>query len=312
VTFLLAHLSDAHIGPLPRPQLRELLGKRLTGYVNWNRRGRLHDMQVLGDLVADIKAQKPNHIVMTGDILNLGLAAEFPFAETWLRSLGDPHDVSFVPGNHDAYVRASMAPLAATFVPWLTDMSIVGSPSPQPAFPYLRQRGGVALIGLSSALPTAPFLASGALGAAQREALGPLLAEARRRKLVRVLMIHHPPYRAGASTGRGLRDASAFARIIAAHGAELILHGHNHRAMLAHLPGPHGPVPVVGVPSASAIPGSLNHRAAYHLFRFEPQAAGWNISAARRGLLPDLSAVGDLGPVELAAGEGGRTDPPQS
>ncbi|WP_131195880.1 metallophosphoesterase family protein [Lichenihabitans psoromatis] len=302
MTFLLAHLSDAHIGPLPRPHLRELLGKRLTGYVNWNRRGRLHDMDVLADLVADIKAQAPDHIAMTGDILNLGLAAEFPFAAQWLRDLGPSRDVSFVPGNHDAYVRSSMGPLAATFVPWLADLSAIGAPLVTGLFPYLRQRGDVALIGVSSALPTAPFLASGALGSTQRQALGTLLADAGRRKVTRIVMIHHPPYRAGASAGRGLRDASAFARIIAEHGAELILHGHNHRAMLAHLPGPNGLVPVVGVPAASAVPGSPNHRAAYHLFRIGLGANGLEIAASRRGLLPDLSAIGDLGPIDLAEG----------
>lgn len=296
--FLLAHLSDAHIGPLPRPHTRELIGKRLTGYVNWKRRGRLHDMVILERLVADMRAQAADHIAMTGDILNLGLAAEFPYAEAWLRTLGPPADVSFVPGNHDAYVRSSMGPLARTFVPWLAD---AGPDAAAAAFPYLRRRGPIALIGLSSAVPTAPFLASGALGHRQRDALGPLLDLAARDGLVRVVLIHHPPYREGASVGRGLRDAAGFARIIAAHGAELILHGHNHRAMLGHLPGPTGPVPVVGVPSASAIPGSANHRAAYHLFRIDGEPSGVRIAATRRGLLPDLSGIGDLGPVDLAA-----------
>ena len=300
MSFVLAHLSDAHIGPLPRPRLRELAGKRLTGFINWNRRGRLHDMAVLNSLVTDLRAAAPDHIAMTGDILNLGLAAEFPVAEAWLRTLGVPHDVSFVPGNHDAYVRASLGPLATTFVPWLADPGGLAAP----AFPYRRRRGPVALIGLSSAIPTAPFLASGALGAVQRAALGPLLAEAKREGLARVVMIHHPPYRAGASAGRGLRDASAFAAVIAAHGAELILHGHNHRAMLAHLPGPDGAVPVLGVPSASAIPGSPNHRAAYHLVTVEKQGKGWSVTARRRGLLPDLSGIGDLGTVDLTGGAG--------
>ncbi len=302
MTFLLAHLSDAHIGPLPRIHARELLGKRLTGYVNWNRRGRLHDMAVLGQLVADMKAQAPDHVAMTGDILNLGLRAEFPIAGAWLRGLGDPRQVSFVPGNHDAYVRDAMASLAVTFAPWRADGGPDGAVPLASAFPYMRRRRDVALIGLSSALPTAPFLASGAVGAAQLEALVPLLASARRDGLARVVMVHHPPYRGGASRGRGLRDAGAFARVIAAHGAELVIHGHNHRPMLAHLPGPDGPVPVVGVPSASAVPGSPNHRAAYHLFTLARGEAGWTVLARRRGLQPDLSGIGDLGAFDLNVG----------
>lgn len=307
MAFVLAHLSDAHIGPLPRPRRRELLGKRITGYLNWSRRSRLHDMAVLGRLADDIKAQPHDHIAMTGDILNLGLVAEFPFAEAWLRTLGPSRDVSFVPGNHDAYVRASMEPLARTFRPWLGDDPATERGTPD--FPYLRRRGPVALIGLSSALPTAPFLASGALGSHQRAALGPLLDEAAREGRARVVMIHHPPYPAGTRAGRGLRDTDGFAAVIAAHGADLILHGHNHRPMLGHLPGPTGPVPVVGVPSCSAVPGSPDHRAAYHLFTFEERSSGWAVAARRRGLLPDLSGIGDLGAFDLDAPTTGAIGP---
>ncbi len=332
MTFVLAHLSDAHIGPLPRPRRRDLLGKRLTGYVNWSRRSHLHDMTVLRALVEDLRARRTDHVAMTGDILNLGLAAEFPFAEAWLRTLGEPGDVRMavlsyieplstlhlrfavrqvrrtfggaqvVLGNHDAYVRSSMALLASTFLPWLADGPGVPAPGHAPHFPFLRRRGEVALVGLSSAVPTAPFLASGALGARQRHALGALLDTAAAEDRARVVLIHHPPYRHGASAGRGLRDQAAFAQVIAAHGAELILHGHNHRPMLAHMRGPDGPVPVVGVPSASAVPGSASHRAAYHLFSFGRAGRGWSIGASRRGLLPDLSGIGDLGAFDLTAG----------
>ena len=292
MTFLLAHLSDAHIGPLPRPRTRELLGKRLTGYVNWTRRGRLHDMAVLERLVADMLRHKPDHIAMTGDILNIGLAAEFPLARTWLQSLGSPHDVSFVPGNHDAYVRGSLPHLARTFTPWVCDGALDGASY---AFPYLRRRDGIALIGLSSAIPTAPFLASGALGQAQCAALGPMLAEAGREGLARVVMIHHPPHRTGASGGRGLRDAKRLEAILAHHGAELVIHGHNHRTSVVHLPGPRGMISVVGVPSASAVPGSAGHRATYHLFRIERQSAGWQIIVTQHGLAPGSRDIVDLG-----------------
>jgi 3',5'-cyclic AMP phosphodiesterase CpdA len=105
VTFRLAHLSDSHIGPLPKPHWRELMSKRLTGYVNWQRRGRIHNMDVLEAIVADLRAQSPDHIAMTGDILNIGLPAEFAMAADWLRTLGTPQDVSFVPGNHDESIR---------------------------------------------------------------------------------------------------------------------------------------------------------------------------------------------------------------
>ena len=293
--FLLAHLSDVHIGPLPRPRARELLGKRLTGYVNWTRgRHRIHDMGVLARLVADLRAQRPDHVAMTGDIVNIGLPAEFPAARAWLESLGDPKDVSFVPGNHDAYVRASMSLLAKTFVAWVGD----GAPS-EPMFPYVRVRGDIALIGLSSARPTAPLLASGALGPEQCRRLGELLDDAQRRGLVRIVMIHHPPYRAGATLGRGLVDAARFEDVIHRHGAELVVHGHNHRSSIAHLAARTGVVPIVGVPSGSAVPGTRTHRAAYHLFAIERNGTGLTLRGRARGLVPGTKEIGDLGPLRL-------------
>jgi 3',5'-cyclic AMP phosphodiesterase CpdA len=282
VSFLLAHLSDAHIGPLPTPHIRDLMGKRLTGYINWNRRGRLHNMAVLAKLVEDMRAQNPDHIAMTGDILNIGLTAEFPFAREWLQSLGPEHDVSFVPGNHDAYTRSSVRHVSATFAPWVSDQPVSERIS-EVEFPYLRRRGEVALIGLSSAIPTAPFLASGALGHEQRDALESLLAQTDAEKLARVVMVHHPPHKIGASTGRGLRDARKFEAIIAKHGADLIVHGHNHRSSVARLPGPRGAVPVVGVASCSAIPGTPGHRAAYHLFTIERRQGAWGVKGHKRG-----------------------------
>jgi 3',5'-cyclic AMP phosphodiesterase CpdA len=288
VTFLLAHLSDAHIGPLPRPLKRDLIGKRFTGWLNWNRgRSARHDMNVLARIVEDMKAHKPDHIAMTGDILNLGLPTEFPLASAWLNTLGAPEDVSFVPGNHDAYVRGSMPHLVRTFAPW-TEQCGDGLAS----FPYLRVRGDVALIGLSSGLPTAPLIASGRLGFEQLQKFAKLLDETR--GLARVVMIHHPPYKLGSTPGRRLTDARAFESILAHHGAELVIHGHNHRRMLASLPSPGGPTPVVGAASASAVPGSLRHRAAWNLYCIDRRGDGWFIEMRTRGLLPDSREIGEL------------------
>lgn len=287
-------MSDAHIGPLPRPRRRELVGKRLTGYLNWTRgRSLVHDMGVLAALVTDMKAQHPGHIAMTGDILNIGLKAEYPLARAWLETLGAPHDVSFVPGNHDAYVRATMPDLAATFAPWTTGDN--GSSS----YPYLRVRGGVALIGLSSGVPTLPFIAAGRLGRRQCEACATLLSRCAREGLVRVVMIHHPPYRGGARFGRALADADAFEAMIRRAGAELVIHGHNHRLSVTHLEGPQRKVPVVGVASASALRGSAEHRAGYNIFEIEGSAKDPRIKARMRGLLPSGHEIGNLRMIRL-------------
>jgi 3',5'-cyclic AMP phosphodiesterase CpdA len=295
VKFLLAHLSDPHVGPLPRPPRHELIGKRATGYLNWTRsRSRIHDMAVLEQIVADLKAHRPAHIAVTGDVSNIGLPAEFRLARSWLEKLGAPENVSFVPGNHDAYVRGSLPALARIFAPWTAGEQDRGE-----VYPYVRVRGEFALVGLSSAVPTPPFIAAGYLGRRQLQAAERLLLETGSRGLFRIVMLHHPPRMSVSSLGRGLVDAYGFAEMIRRAGAELIIHGHDHRLTLGQLDTPKGLVPVVGVPSASVVRGIGHQRAAYHLFEVTYAAGIYKIVARARGLLPGTNAIGDLGPLKI-------------
>lgn len=295
MTLLLAHLTDAHIGPLPRVMRRELMSKRITGYINFKvGRDRVHDMEVLGRLVADLRAHRPDHVAMTGDILNIGLQAEFPLARAWLETLGEPAQVSFAPGNHDAYIRSTLGHLTQTFAPYCRDDG--AAEHVRSHFPYLRVRNGVALIGLSTGVPTAPFIASGKLGPTQIEALAAALASAGAQGLPRVVMMHHPPVKAAA---RGLTDVRAFEAALRVHGAELVLHGHNHSASVNYLEGPKGrSIPVVGAPSASMVRGRF--RAAYHLYRITPKSDGSvDISGQSRGLQAGTLEIGDIGPIVI-------------
>ncbi|WP_395665334.1 metallophosphoesterase family protein [Methylocella sp.] len=290
VSFRLAHLTDPHIGPLPSLRRRELLGKRATGYFNW-RRGRhlVHDMGVLAHIVADMRAQSPDHVAMTGDITNLGLPAEFQAARRWLEGLGAPEDVSFVPGNHDAYVRGSLPDLARAFAPWTTGGT---DPDRERRYPYLRVRGKVAVVGLSSAVPTPMFIASGRLGRRQIAEAEAILARCGREHLVRVVLLHHPPQIDPASLARGLIDARDFSDMLRRQGAELILHGHNHKASVRYLEGPRGRIPVVGAPSASSARTAARQCAAYHVFEIEGTGRDYEIRGFSRG-----ATEGGIGPL---------------
>jgi 3',5'-cyclic AMP phosphodiesterase CpdA len=294
LALLLAHLSDPHVGPIPRPRLRELAGKRLTGYVNWKRgRHHIHDMDMLEKITTDLLAQNPEHIALTGDLVNIGLEKEFMTAQRYIARLGGPEIVSVIPGNHDTYVRSSYNYMLAATAPWMT-----GDGMTIPTFPYVRIRKDVALIGLSSGIPTAPLLASGELGRTQMDALSRALEEAKAAGLIRVIMIHHPPLHDGASFGRGLRDSKAFAKVIASKGAELVIHGHNHRHSVVRIPGAHGETPVIGVASASAVPGSPKHLAAYHLYDIARNGDRMKIRMRVRGLLAG-GGIGDVEAIDL-------------
>src|SRR6266436_4465831 len=76
--FVLAHLSDPHLGPLPQPGVRELASKRLFGYINWRRsRRRLHRRDALDAVTRDLLGRQPDHVAITGDLVNIALPAEF-------------------------------------------------------------------------------------------------------------------------------------------------------------------------------------------------------------------------------------------
>ncbi len=293
MAFTIAHITDPHLSPAPMPRLADFRLKRFMGYVNWKRgRERLNDMAMLTRLVEDLRAQRPDHIAVTGDVVNIGMPAEFRRAAAWMETLGDPVEVSFVPGNHDAYVRAAMPMLKSMFEPWTT------GDSGDPAFPYLRVRGDIAIIGLSSGVPTAPLMATGKLGRDQLEACAALLGATGQKGLARVLLIHHPPLAKGAPPFRGLTDAAAFERMVTAFGAEAILHGHSHRRLVRSLPTPAcrtvgGTVPVLGAPSAAAAAHDPRYRAAYHLVHFEREGDLWRVSARARGLALHGDLIGE-------------------
>jgi 3',5'-cyclic AMP phosphodiesterase CpdA len=279
--FTLAHLSDPHLSPLPVPSWSELLGKRVTGYINWQRKRRfVHDSAVLAKIVADMKSQAPDHIAVTGDIANIALADEFLRGRDWLESLGAARDVSFVPGNHDVYVREAALYAARQWGAYMCDDDGVDG------FPFVRRRGPVALIGLSTGVPTAPLLATGWAGTKQLAEFAAVLNALKNENLFRVVLIHHPPVSQAGRLKR-LLDAPILLRVIAAHGADLLLHGHDHVPMINWLKGPNGTrVPAVGVPSASAASGTSKNPAGYNLYRIAGSAGAWVCELISRGIGP--------------------------
>ena len=286
MAFTLAHLSDPHLAPLPAPHWSELFNKRVTGYLNWQRNRRfIHDRAVLDAIVADLKAQKPGHIAVTGDLANIALPEEFVRGRDWLQGLGSATNVSVVPGNHDAYVRAGMGYAIRQWGDYMCGDHEAAD------FPYLRRRGPLALIGLSSAVPTAWGLATGRLGPTQLAALAETLNALKRERLFRVVLIHHPPVSL-ARRHKLLLDADPLKRVIAEHGADLLLHGHDHLHMLNWLEGPSGArVPAVGVPSASAAPGTARNAAAYNLYAIDGAPGAWRCEMISRGI--DARVRGD-------------------
>ena len=297
--FVLAHLSDPHLAPLPRPRLHELVGKRIGGFVNWHRNRRaFHLSAVLERIVADLKSRTPDHIAVTGDLVNLSLAAEFAPARAWLERLGPPHDVTLVPGNHDTYVRSKARHPELNWADYVRGDET--PPSAVPEFPFLRRRGPLALIGLTTAVPAPPFRATGRLGTEQLTRFAEIAERQRREGVFRVVLLHHPPVMPPTSHHERLIDGPAFLDVLKLHGAELILYGHEHVRSLRWFEGPHGRVPAVGVPSASATVGGRDDPAAYNLYEIAGAPGAWRCTMVSRGLATDGNSIVELQRVTLA------------
>ncbi len=292
--FTLAHLSDPHLGPLPEPTIRELVSKRVLGYINWqsNRAGSFTSEHLDG-IVADLTVRAPDHIAITGDLVNIAIEAELDPARRWLDGLGDPENISLVLGNHDAYVPGALRKACDAWAPYLTGD---GALHPGP-FPYLRRRDDVAIIGVSSAVATGPFMATGHVGSGQAKRLADTLARAGRDNAFRVVMIHHPPIRGATHWHKRLIGASRVRAAVREAGAELVLHGHTHVDSLNWIAGPDGPVPVVGVPSASHAPGTLHPGARYNLFTIERAQSNqgkWRCHMLERGFTTPGQGISDI------------------
>jgi 3',5'-cyclic AMP phosphodiesterase CpdA len=283
--FTLAHLSDPHLPPLPAARLRDLLGKRAFGYLNWTRnRHKYHRREVLDALVSDMQAQTPDHIAITGDLVNLALEAEFEPSRAWLESVGAPDRVTVIPGNHDTYVRVTQHRFAEAWGSYLDSDAAPGGVT----FPSLRRRGPLALISVSTAVPTPPLMATGRLGRVQLQELERMLAGLSGEEAFRVLLIHHP-LRSDSRIKR-LTDSAELLALLKRHGVELVLHGHDHVHSTIRVEGPAGPIPVVGVPSASAVAHGHYPGAAYNLFSIARDGAAWRVEQTVRGFgdQPDI------------------------
>ncbi len=283
--FTLAHISDVHLGPLPALTFLELLSKRITGYVNWHRnRGKHLFGNTLERLLEEIVDARPSHLAITGDLVNLAADIEMDAAAQWLHAFHRPHDVSVVPGNHDAYVPGALDRAIRLWQPW---MSGDIERDDGHLFPYLRVREKVAIIGLSTATATPPFMASGYFGQGQARRFERLLKETGERGLFRVVMIHHPPIRGATANYKRMLGIRRFHAAVHMDGAELVLHGHTHLNTTNWIEGRDGKIPVVGVAAGSQSFGGRKPPAAYNLFHIGGERGAWTLRKERFGLGAD-------------------------
>jgi 3',5'-cyclic AMP phosphodiesterase CpdA len=294
-TTTIAHLTDVHLSPVAGLLPRYWNTKRALGLANWLRhRERAHDRGVLHLLERDLGETAPDHIVVTGDLTNLGLPWEHQQALVWLTGLGPPARVSVIPGNHDIYTRIGRDEGTLRWQPFMHSDSEGRRYAPvEWGFPYVRIVGRVAIVGLNSAIETPPLIAAGALGEGQRDRLRTVLRQLATDGLFRLVMIHHPPLPGLTSPARALKDALAMRDVLIQAGAELVIHGHNHVAHTAWLRATGRVIPIVAGASASlGSPHKHETLARYNLYRIS--GPPWHVELQARGLARQNGPVEDV------------------
>jgi 3',5'-cyclic AMP phosphodiesterase CpdA len=187
-------------------------------------------------LLAEIRADPPDLVAISGDLTQNALYREYAAARAFIDQLGAPALV--VPGNHDLTPYWLLERFTAPYARWHATIAATIEP--------IWQNGAVAVLGLNSTRP-AGLHYDWSRGRVTRRALARLAArlDALPPGLMKVVVTHHPllpPPRENRLpvTGGAKRALAEFARL----GVHLVLAGHLHRFYL--LPGgPAGGLPLV-------------------------------------------------------------------
>jgi 3',5'-cyclic AMP phosphodiesterase CpdA len=283
-----AHFSDLHVLDLEGAGAARFLNKRFTGWLNLRlKRQHKHRTAYVRAIAREVTRAKVDHVVITGDLTNLALEQEF---EATRRLLEDelhlsPDQVTVVPGNHDLYTRGALRSkrFSTYFEHFLeSDLPELSADIGLGRFPVVKLRGPLAIIGLSSAVPRPPLMASGQLGSAQLDALARILAHDEVRRRTPVIALHHPVHNPpswlktvveGLWDARGLTDALG----PVAHG--MLLHGHLHLRVQRELTTRAGSIVAVGATSASLDHLESHRMAGFNLYDFDGMGTLTNIEA---------------------------------
>jgi 3',5'-cyclic-AMP phosphodiesterase len=225
-----AHLSDVHL--IAARSQRPTYGLRSRAV----RFGRTNDPSIRGRRLATalrtVKASGADHLVVSGDLTELGDEAEYELFGEILADAGiDPERVTLIPGNHDAYTardgwkRALEGPLA----PWASASARASWDAP------LVDRGDCAFIPLDVTIHQSMVWSGGELRAETARRIDALAKDPALAKKPVVMVIHHPPFPKHDNVAYKLVDSLKGSELVyellAKHPNLHLLHGHFHRVL---------------------------------------------------------------------------------
>lgn len=274
----IAHFSDLHLLSLEGVNLGRFLNKRLTGWamLRFHRKS-VHKPHAVRAVADEVKRAKIDHVAITGDLTNLALEPEFDLVRRFIEDdLGlHPDQVSVVPGNHDVYTRGSA--LKRRFeqycADWIkSDLPEFGVEHHGAIYPYVKLRGPVAVIGMSTAVPRGPLMAAGQFGSAQIDQLEKLLEHDEVRSRTKVILQHHPAHNLRnrvLAYLEGLHDSTHMVKRLAKLEHGLVLHGHSHIRVRRTIETEVGRIDVVGATSASLLSDHPHRHSGFNLYEFD-------------------------------------------
>ncbi len=235
----IAQLSDLHLlAPRAGGSARERfasLGRALAASPRLERaRGALRRAQ----------EASCDHVVLSGDLTELGSAAELEALAELLADSGfRPEQITMVPGNHDRYGEpgAWVAAFDGPLAPWKDNSPVARDP--------VVDLGAVRLLPIDVTKPQSVMRSAGFVTDAIVDTVRAVLFDPGLASVPTVIVQHHPPFALPPVLHRldGLLGCERLNELTARHEAVQVMHGHLHR----HIDrGGSGSVPhVLGAPA---------------------------------------------------------------
>jgi len=281
--YTISHISDLHLPMNEIPDYKELFNKRIIGLINWHlNRKNNHNENIIKDLISDLKKQTYDHLIVSGDLVNLSLENEYINASETLKKINIPENISLVPGNHDHYIKMDYDRSIFHWKDYIQTDELLSNnfKMKKDAFPYLKIRNDVALIGLSTAIPTLPFMCYGKIGKDQLKNLEDIFIYLSKKEYFKILILHHPIHNVGPFNFKGILDNNKLIKLLNNYNIELLLHGHLHRDSITYLKTKKSIIPCFGIPSSSKI-SKKEKQTSYNKYEIHKANNKWSFNAFR-------------------------------
>lgn len=229
----IAHLSDIHILDA-RTGTRQARYKLATKFVSL---GRAIDPKIrarnLSHALGLAKANRADHIVISGDLTEVGEEVEYEYFAEVLHDARLPADsVTLVPGNHDAYTEGSWRRALEGPLRPFARASTGGSKDDAGK---VVEREGVALLPVDTSIFQSIAWSGGIFTRAMFDAIDRRLKDSAFRDKAVALVVHHPPFHPHrlpiVRWIDGLRGRAEVLDLLSRHPRLQLLHGHLHRVL---------------------------------------------------------------------------------